>query len=1337
MPSNQLWTFVLVSCLIICAVSSTFGMDERIDCGRRKLKTVFLIRNGTDAIAGHWPWHVTIFHLKGNNLEYACGGSILDRDTILTAAHCVTRISGVIHRRHISVQLGRTDLKEEQDYIQSHNVQEIIVHPQFSGNSVAHDIALVKLATNITMSKYVQPVCLWNLNDQENPIIGKNGTIVGFGLTENDTISDHLKKAVVSVIDPMQCIESDRDAFGHLLTSEMICGKGQNGVSACNGDSGGGMFFEVSGKWFVRGLVSFTPGRENNSLLCDGIRNTVFKMSSIQLWKVVLVSCLITGAVRSTLGTDDRIECGRRKLKTVFLIRNGTDAIAGHWPWHVTIFHLKGNNLEYACGGSILDRNTILTAAHCVTRVNGVIHRRHISVQLGRTKLKDEQDYIQSHDVQEIIVHPLFSQNSVAHDIALVKLAANITMSKYVQPVCIWNLNDQENPIIGKNGTIVGFGLTVNDTVSDHLKNALVSVVEPLKCIENDRDAFGHLLTSEMICANGQNGVSACNGDSGGGMFFEINGKWFVRGLVSFTPGRENNSLLCDGIRNTVFSDVAKYGEWITKYIDPRVLHDESDVIVDYDEKLKLFNFDTHKPAFFWVEKQIQRVIIHPKFDNATYANDIALIELYHPANMTSPQSRPICLPVTPAMRKSSFDNLYSPLYTPIILTAHMNNTECMAKHTFARSILQVSQFCVGFENSDKTEHLWVRGTPVLQKRTRGNKEQFFLQGFQTQRYVSNFSNVHVFTDTNKYIDWILYNMKFNNGTENGTKLQKSQLKSDEWPSLFSETDCGKDKRGVVNSFRYPTIPWMGWLHSNRNISIADLNDDAIATLIHKRRFATFGSLGSYYSCRTDECEDFIQELDVREITIHPNYTKYPRRNDIALIELWPEIDENHEYIRPICLPWIENVPKSEPLRLTVPEIIYFSFIRKELKLENSTTCLQRFLANGYQFQPKDVSICTMYSAGEKPFPIASGAPLQMELVFNGDQRFFVRGLFYNLFYNRKTGERKINSLYMSQLFTDINPFLDWIAEEVGSVYAERSRMTSNAASKEEHLKSNQVHLLPMQNTITRRQINFVDDSSSEVFLDVDRTDWFGLIHRINDVGRLHKCGVTVFSEWYGISTASCAVNYTGDVLFVTYESQHRFPVQKVIVHPEYRSGNLNNNIALIQFTKSALILNPIDLPIINEIRTLGYKRSDLKTFSSFRQIKLEFLTDFYLQSVGDRYVDWDICQTYWNESKPKYERHQSPLQLNSTICINYNKYGRGAESEIEASPMCSIQELNDDSTLYLRGISLKSGTMARYASMYYLEIDGFLDWILENMNNTLRESDLPSFDLRKTLLFN
>uniref|UniRef100_A0A182NCN1 Peptidase S1 domain-containing protein n=1 Tax=Anopheles dirus TaxID=7168 RepID=A0A182NCN1_9DIPT len=307
----------------------------------------------------------------------------------------------------------------------------------------------------------------------------------------------------------------------------------------------------------------------------------------------LLVLVFVWCALPEVSGKEQRLICGRRRVDTVFLINNGINAIAGHWPWHAAIFHRKLGQLEYACGGSILDQRTVLTAAHCVTTPHGMISLRLISVHVGQTHLREESEYIQVHGVQEVIVHPSFIVHSIPYDIALIKLTANIALSKFVQPVCLWTMDDQLESIVGKNGTIIGFGLTERDVTSDHLKQALVSVVDPLSCIESDRAAFGTLLTKEMFCGKGQPGVSACNGDSGGGMFFEIGGKWFVRGLVSFTPVRAGTSL-CDNLKHTAFTDVAKYSEWISKYVDPRVLPTDSDGIeVNYEEKQRLFNFDT------------------------------------------------------------------------------------------------------------------------------------------------------------------------------------------------------------------------------------------------------------------------------------------------------------------------------------------------------------------------------------------------------------------------------------------------------------------------------------------------------------------------------------------------------------------------------------------------------------------------------------------------------------------------------------------------------------------------------------------------------------------------
>ncbi|KFB42962.1 AGAP008193-PA-like protein [Anopheles sinensis] len=70
-----------------------------------------------------------------------------------------------------------------------------------------------------------------------------------------------------------------------------------------------------------------------------------------------------------------------------------------------------------------------------------------------------------------------------------------------------------------------------------------------------------------MYCAGGKDNVSACNGDSGGGMFFNISDTWYLRGIVSFSPTRPNvKESLCDSSKPTVFTDVTKYRKWISRY---------------------------------------------------------------------------------------------------------------------------------------------------------------------------------------------------------------------------------------------------------------------------------------------------------------------------------------------------------------------------------------------------------------------------------------------------------------------------------------------------------------------------------------------------------------------------------------------------------------------------------------------------------------------------------------------------------------------------------------------------------------------------------------------------
>ena len=64
------------------------------------------------------------------------------------------------------------------------------------------------------------------------------------------------------------------------------------------------------------------------------------------------------------------------------MIINGTPADEGEWPWQVRLFANDGDRIG-RCGGSLIGKRWVLTAAHCVS---GFVE---ISVGMGSTKLAE------------------------------------------------------------------------------------------------------------------------------------------------------------------------------------------------------------------------------------------------------------------------------------------------------------------------------------------------------------------------------------------------------------------------------------------------------------------------------------------------------------------------------------------------------------------------------------------------------------------------------------------------------------------------------------------------------------------------------------------------------------------------------------------------------------------------------------------------------------------------------------------------------------------------------------------------------------------------------------
>lgn len=104
-------------------------------------------------------------------------------------------------------------------------------HQDFNQEYFINDIAIIRLSTEATLNDYVQPICLWDPNKVDiSDVVGKLGTVIGWGLTETDQQSHILRHAFMPVVPSLSCLTTNRDFFGAFLSETNFCAGFRNGL---------------------------------------------------------------------------------------------------------------------------------------------------------------------------------------------------------------------------------------------------------------------------------------------------------------------------------------------------------------------------------------------------------------------------------------------------------------------------------------------------------------------------------------------------------------------------------------------------------------------------------------------------------------------------------------------------------------------------------------------------------------------------------------------------------------------------------------------------------------------------------------------------------------------------------------------------------------------------------------------------------------------------------------------------------------------------------------------------------------------------------------------------
>ncbi|KAI7815645.1 Serine protease, partial [Rhyzopertha dominica] len=176
---------------------------------------------GSSASDGQFPYIVS---LRYNNRHF-CGGTIISREWILTAAHCAL----VIPAYAIEVVAGTNTLNSGGV---RYGIGRIISHASFSPETLVNDIALMRTSSKIALSSTVCTLPISNTNVGA----GVTVTLSGWGrISYPGNITNNLQFINLRSISNTDC---QRQHTNPIYNSQ-LCTLTQTGQGACHGDSGG------------------------------------------------------------------------------------------------------------------------------------------------------------------------------------------------------------------------------------------------------------------------------------------------------------------------------------------------------------------------------------------------------------------------------------------------------------------------------------------------------------------------------------------------------------------------------------------------------------------------------------------------------------------------------------------------------------------------------------------------------------------------------------------------------------------------------------------------------------------------------------------------------------------------------------------------------------------------------------------------------------------------------------------------------------------------------------------------------------------------------------------
>ncbi|CAO1364158.1 unnamed protein product [Diamesa serratosioi] len=253
--------------------------------------------------------------------------------------------------------------------------------------------------------------------------------------------------------------------------------------------------------------------------------------------------CLLIVITLFKLGTTQEHD---RDIRVV----GGTESRPHQFPFLVGLILTVNDGKQSLCGGSIIGKNHILTAAHCIENIY------KIDVLAGiHNVFEDKPIYHAEVYERDFLMHFAYNSGTLENDIALIYLQKPIPLSNFMNPVALPTHNQAMNQFTGTVITIAGWGKYSDSSpdLASRLRFVQTTVISNAEC----RRIYMDYIKPTNMCVSGARGRSSCNGDSGSGVTALINGRIVLLGIVSF--GVKN----CEAGFPPSFTRVTSYLSWI------------------------------------------------------------------------------------------------------------------------------------------------------------------------------------------------------------------------------------------------------------------------------------------------------------------------------------------------------------------------------------------------------------------------------------------------------------------------------------------------------------------------------------------------------------------------------------------------------------------------------------------------------------------------------------------------------------------------------------------------------------------------------------------------------